>query len=1378
MKRILWALNTCAGLSIPAASLAYELKPGWIRDPAGVQLFQRAIYNPILDDYLLLYEDGRALVGHLSPSGVFSGETAISANIGVTHVAAAFNPEDGTFLVAYRDGEPPTVYGRYLTSNGTPIGQAFKIGDGGEPHVAFSPESGRYVVAWEQLSAGVVRYRVVDGESTSAAPNLTTVGTVGGGLSAGIAYGSGASKFLVVYIRDAGGSAKANVHGRFLSSNGLSLGSELTLAGGTENQQSPKVGYAPSTNRWMVVYENWADCGGGCPHVRGALVGSNGAVVKTFPVAATSGWDVASQVGYSPETDTFVTGWRSAFSDTNTPARAGQFSPVDGSPVGQTVLLSDKNADVQAVAVRTDDANPQAMFLWRINNGGDGLHAGIVNLKGEPPPPPKPDSTPPGKVTDLTASVAPGGPPLPATAIASTNPGPSATDMTKTTDSDLATYWTSPDRSTIVPEYITWDLGSAKKLSQVSLRSRNTGTLFPVDYQIQVSSDNASFTTVFSVTGASAAASTWVDHVLPEPSARYVKLLITKTKLAGTGKYKAQVAEVEILEATPGAGVALEWTAPGDDGNSGTAASYDLRWSSSAITTSNFGSATAIAAPAPKSAGTGEALSLLGFPRESLVHFALKSKDEAGNVSELSNVAQVATPGMAPAPVQGLTASNPTGSSVDLSWQPSGDDGNTGNAASYDLRYSTSPITDANFAAAASLIRPATNPKPALETYKLVGLLGQTTYYFAIKALDEVGNASLINAGGPVSATTSDSIAPGATSDLAVSGRAATRLGATAIGSSGDLSASESKAKAVDGIFTSYWSSPGRAVPQPEFITLDLGAVRSIRQVSLWSRPAGALFPQDLEIQVSSNNQTFIPVASALGLPDTKGVMHALEFSPVSARYVRVYVTKTRLSAGGLYYAQIAEIEIWEAITSYLLHLDWTEPGDDGAAGKAAQFDLRYSQAPIPDESHFQAAAAFDGEPAPQGAGASARFTFDPPDEGVTLYFRMKSFDDAGNASPLSNQASALVAIVPPAAVGDLRGLGADSTSVDLAWTATGDDGTSGTASLYDVRYSTSPITEDTFDSAAEADSEPAPAAAGTGQQMAVTGLLPSTTYYFAMKAADEAGAFSPLSNGITVTTEAPDTVSPAAITDLNGSPPFTVSRVTAPGIAASSVESASTTGPAKATDGVATSYWGSSGKASPAVEWVTLDTGSVREIGEVRMWSRPAGYLFPEDIEIQVSADNVVYTTAATAAGLPSTQGMEHVFNFPSASGRYVRVNATKTRKSAGNLYYAQIAEIQVYQASFVAGPITLNWTAPGDDGAIGKAVSYDLRFSTAPITDTASFAAASQVVGEPAPQAAGALESFAVDLPSGAYYFAIRARDEAGNDGDLSNVPRIVVP
>jgi hypothetical protein len=139
------------------------------------------------------------------------------------------------------------------------------------------------------------------------------------------------------------------------------------------------------------------------------------------------------------------------------------------------------------------------------------------------------------------------------------------------------------------------------------------------------------------------------------------------------------------------------------------------------------------------------------------------------------------------------------------------------------------------------------------------------------------------------------------------------------------------------------------------------------------------------------------------------------------------------------------------------------------------------------------------------------------------------------------------------------------------------------------------------------------------------------------------------------------------------------------------------------------------------------------------------------------VSPDNVSFTTIHTATGLPSTAGLWHDLMFPASAGRYVRVRATKLRASSGGLFYAQISEIEVYEANFTPGPVTLQWTAPGDDGANGTATSYDLRYSASPIT-LGNFGSATQVAGEPSPQVAGSLETIDVNLAPGTYYFAIK--------------------
>lgn len=86
---------------------------------------------------------------------------------------------------------------------------------------------------------------------------------------------------------------------------------------------------------------------------------------------------------------------------------------------------------------------------------------------------------------------------------------------------------------------------------------------------------------------------------------------------------------------------------------------------------------------------------------------------------------------------------------------------------------------------------------------------------------------------------------------------------------------------------------------------------------------------------------------------------------------------------------------------------------------------------------------------------------------------------------------------------------------------------------------------------------------------------------------------------------------------------------------------------------------------------------------------------------------------------------------------------------------------------------PFTLRWTSPGDDGATGRATSYDLRYSNLPIT-AANFTLATRILNLPAPSIAGATEMFEVSgvTDGTALYLAIKTSDDVGNWSEISNL------
>lgn len=85
----------------------------------------------------------------------------------------------------------------------------------------------------------------------------------------------------------------------------------------------------------------------------------------------------------------------------------------------------------------------------------------------------------------------------------------------------------------------------------------------------------------------------------------------------------------------------------------------------------------------------------------------------------------------------------------------------------------------------------------------------------------------------------------------------------------------------------------------------------------------------------------------------------------------------------------------------------------------------------------------------------------------------------------------------------------------------------------------------------------------------------------------------------------------------------------------------------------------------------------------------------------------------------------------------------------------------------------VGLTWTAPGDDGTVGTATSYLVRYAAGGvITSDAGWNAATVVAGAPTPQVAGTTQGMTVGglAPDTLYGFAVRAVDEAGNLGALS--------
>ena len=427
------------------------------------------------------------------------------------------------------------------------------------------------------------------------------------------------------------------------------------------------------------------------------------------------------------------------------------------------------------------------------------------------------------------------------------------------------------------------------------------------------------------------------------------------------------------------------------------------------------------------------------------------------------------------------------------------------------------------------------------------------------------------------------------------------------------------------------------------------------------------------------------------------------------------------------------------AQSSTSVTLNWTATGDDGSSGTATSYDIRYSSSII-SETNWDAATQIDNEPVPQIAGSSESVTINDLQPSSTYYFAIKACDDGSNWSPMSNviSKSTSAETTPPGLIADLGTSNPTQTSILLNWTAPGDDGYSGTASQYDVRYSTSPISAANFFSATPINGEPVPQIAGSDESMTVNGLTQNTEYYFAMRAADEGPNWSDVSNSPSGSTTNESTA-PAAIANLAASNPSDTSvRLT----------------------WTATGDDGSVGTASQyeirySTSLITeANWNSAALVGSV---PAPQASGTSEQFDVIGLNQEVTYYFAVKASDeVPNWSALSNV-----ASSTTIDLTPP-----------AAIMDLSAITGDD-DGTIVLGWTAPGDDGMNGSAGLYEIRFSQNEINDSNWFDASLNTTPL-LPLAAGEYQSFTLTglTPGQLYYTAIKTYDNSGNQSLISNV------
>ena len=310
------------------------------------------------------------------------------------------------------------------------------------------------------------------------------------------------------------------------------------------------------------------------------------------------------------------------------------------------------------------------------------------------------------------------------------------------------------------------------------------------------------------------------------------------------------------------------------------------------------------------------------------------------------------------------------------------------------------------------------------------------------------------------------------------------------------------------------------------------------------SASATATLLNDRTTWAGNQTRTFtIPVDGIAGFDKVRDLVYGFRVSQAytGMQFAWTSVTCTLTQSDGLPAPDAVTNLAVTNVQPRSLTVTWPAPADQsGWWDNVASYDIRYSTASI-DATNWDAATPVTGKPVPASPGTAQTCPVNGLTADTIYYFAMKSTDSFGNVSSLSNVYQVQTSppdLIAPAAVSDLTGTVCHGTGVALTWTATGDDGTTGTAASYDLRYATVAIDETNWQSATPVTGLAVPKIAGSAEAFTVPNLQPDTTYYFAIKASDEWPNTSPISNVFTIGMPVADLWPPYTVTDLATSDP------------------------------------------------------------------------------------------------------------------------------------------------------------------------------------------------------------------------------------------------
>lgn len=494
-----------------------------------------------------------------------------------------------------------------------------------------------------------------------------------------------------------------------------------------------------------------------------------------------------------------------------------------------------------------------------------------------------------------------------------------------------------------------------------------------------------------------------------------------------------------------------------------------------------------------------------------------------------------------PSAVSDLASEAITSGQVWLSWTVPSADG--GQVQSYDLRYSNSPMTLANWSTATQ-VEVGQPIAPGTEQLSVItGLAAGTTYYFGLKSSDAFGNESDLSNVLNVITAAIDSIAPSGVTDLSVLNIDSSWV-ELSFTPTGDDDIYDNFDQVIlkyftDTITESNWDIVANEVALPYSNNLSGCMIDQLNE--------GERYYFAVKVLDEAGNESVISnLVGARTLYQPKKIRLLPEMFTLSKAPHRTATSS------------IAALADEQTFVGDPLYGEWKEPLTDFIPAWQDQ-DTYY-----PVEGYIDL-----GQP----TDISMMYLFDKSmSDTLEVYYGWKNSGDTiinwqllfidelrqyntwsvHNNLNISTQylklnfkaigahigEVLLYGYVPedtiaPLTISDLSLNKLTSVTADISWTAPGDDGIYDKAEAYQIGVSTAVITEANWDNVLLIADVEAPGIPESKESYSFNELTPNTEYYVAIRTIDDNNNLSDISNIISFTTEPEDFIAPSQITNL-----------------------------------------------------------------------------------------------------------------------------------------------------------------------------------------------------------------------------------------------------